>query len=400
MLNRKQVMDMRALLTKDEAYRTAPGSGLRSIDPAIMVDMGDVLEERAEPGVAVAVPGPAFVAGRSERPEAMQALVPKTRHVPDKNLRVFQQAQIVGWRSLVTPTGFYSSARAWLNGDRSSVLSSFDDGFVPFGERIHYRSFEARRPIARPGLGLFLGYLEPGNYGSFLFRALPKLLYALAHPFRFDYVISPERMPFLRSFLDQHGYAHMPVYNCQEAMGMRFEQLIAIDDFDAEGTFCARSMDRLRGLTNPSTDQRRIYCSRRLSMAYRPHYRPLLNEDEVEDFFVERGFEIIYPETMSLQAQMNVFSEAGYVAGPSGSGMFNSLFSPEGCLVMDLESFIPHKRQHLNLYGSSGKRYGLVFGSFDPEIGSSGADQFRPWRISQDDLRSAYDNTLEMEKGA
>lgn len=59
--------------------------------------------------------------------------------------------------------------------------------------------------------------------------------------------------------------------------------------------------------TGPS----RIYVSRTKLKGL----RNLVNELEIEDLFKRKGFQIIYPETMSFYEQINVFSEASIVAG-------------------------------------------------------------------------------------
>lgn len=69
--------------------------------------------------------------------------------------------------------------------------------------------------------------------------------------------------------------------------------------------------------------RRRLYVSR----AYASKRR-LLNESAVQKEFRDRGFEAVYPETLSAPDQLRLFAEAEWIAGPVGSGMFNAVFSP------------------------------------------------------------------------
>jgi capsular polysaccharide biosynthesis protein len=55
--------------------------------------------------------------------------------------------------------------------------------------------------------------------------------------------------------------------------------------------------------------------------------RKLLNENKCIDLFKKYQFEIIHPEELSLQEQIDIFSKATHVAGPIGSGMHNLLFN-------------------------------------------------------------------------
>lgn len=58
--------------------------------------------------------------------------------------------------------------------------------------------------------------------------------------------------------------------------------------------------------------------------------RTLVNGPEVEKAVTGRGFTVIHPETLSLRAQVEVFSRAERVLGEDGSGLHNSMFSAPG----------------------------------------------------------------------
>lgn len=55
--------------------------------------------------------------------------------------------------------------------------------------------------------------------------------------------------------------------------------------------------------------------------------RILVNQNNVEQIFKEYGYEIVYPELIPFQEQLKLFSEAEYIAGPSGAGFTNILFA-------------------------------------------------------------------------
>lgn len=55
--------------------------------------------------------------------------------------------------------------------------------------------------------------------------------------------------------------------------------------------------------------------------------RILINQNNVEQIFKEHGYEIVYPELIPFQEQLKLFSEAEYIAGPSGAGFTNILFA-------------------------------------------------------------------------
>ncbi|WP_345293410.1 glycosyltransferase family 61 protein [Isoptericola chiayiensis] len=69
--------------------------------------------------------------------------------------------------------------------------------------------------------------------------------------------------------------------------------------------------------------------------------RRCLNREEVEGYFSDAGFEVIYPEDFSLSRQAQVFSQARTIAGFGGSGMFNALFADrlETMIVLTHEAY-------------------------------------------------------------
>jgi capsular polysaccharide biosynthesis protein len=69
--------------------------------------------------------------------------------------------------------------------------------------------------------------------------------------------------------------------------------------------------------------------------------RSCRNGREVEAYFADKGFHIVYPETLDLSQQATIFSQARVVAGFGGSAMFNILFGRrlEKLIVVTHESY-------------------------------------------------------------
>ncbi|MEP9385000.1 glycosyltransferase family 61 protein [Nocardioides cheoyonin] len=72
------------------------------------------------------------------------------------------------------------------------------------------------------------------------------------------------------------------------------------------------------------------------------------NQPEVEEWFADRGFEIVYPERHSLGEQVHLFRKAKVVAGFGGSGMFNVVHSRalEKLIVLNHEAYIA-RNEHM-----------------------------------------------------
>ena len=79
-----------------------------------------------------------------------------------------------------------------------------------------------------------------------------------------------------------------------------------------------------------ASPRKRLFIARRGTAGYR-HLR---NEAELEALFVEFGFEPIRPERLSIQQQIECFSQAQVIAGPTGAGMTNILFAPDDARII------------------------------------------------------------------
>ncbi len=93
----------------------------------------------------------------------------------------------------------------------------------------------------------------------------------------------------------------------------------------------------LRNLDQQTCGQKRIFLSRRNSTWARP-----TNEDDVERFFMSKGFEIIQPEKMGFKEQVQTMACASQIAGPSGSAFNLAIFAPVASPIIIMMQGNPH----------------------------------------------------------
>lgn len=86
----------------------------------------------------------------------------------------------------------------------------------------------------------------------------------------------------------------------------------------------------------------RIFCSRRITK------RACHNTSEVERFFADRGFDVIYPEDYALPEQARIFREASTIGGFAGSALFNTLLcnSPRHVVMVSSGAYTA-KNEHM-----------------------------------------------------
>lgn len=365
MLNSAQIDALRRRLAEGEPVRRHENMPIDQIS-ASRRDEGE--EVASEPSVLAGMSAPEFVLGVPQNSSCLTGVAQAALRVPDKRVRRFADARVVGWRTIVTRTGLFSSAQNYLQGDLGSFLDTSYEGFAATQGRLYCVSSAMPRLVI-VGDTLFLSGLEAGNYGSFLFRFMPKLLLFRDLGLAVDQIVVPDKSAFVCQAVAWAGFSDVRLISVREAVGVVFERLYMIDDFESEGALCAGTLGRIGRRTGPRAQERRIYVSRYLSSGYRPTYRPLRNELEVQQAMQRLGLEVAYPELMSFEAQVALFSQARLLVGPSGSGMLNAVFADAGCGVLDLESYTTTVRQHAKIYGTSGHRYAFCFGRYAEEPG-------------------------------
>ena len=66
--------------------------------------------------------------------------------------------------------------------------------------------------------------------------------------------------------------------------------------------------------------------------------RACVNEDEVAEMFISRGFTEVFCENLTMKEKIAMFRAAKVVAGPIGGGMCNVIFSPPETKVISINS--------------------------------------------------------------
>ncbi|RVT95432.1 glycosyltransferase family 61 protein [Rhodovarius crocodyli] len=199
-------------------------------------------------------------------------------------------------------------------------------------------------------------------------------------------------MPWQKDFLAAAGLAAEDVlfHQAEKPWLLRHVGLLEQSRRDLALTpFLRGALDRFlerQGLFDLPAGDRRLFVSR-LSVGRRGAYRALEDEEALQEAMRQRGFEILYPESLSLPEQARHFREASVVVGPGGGGLFNAVFCRPGTSVILLEGKPGRAAGPLNLFASAGLPAGLVLGEELP-----GAE--RRWRLDLDKALAGLDAML------
>ena len=132
----------------------------------------------------------------------------------------------------------------------------------------------------------------------------------------------------------------------------------------------------------------RLYLSRE-----RIDNRVLLNEPEMREAFVRRGFQVIYPESMEFAETRDIFAGAACVAGPYGSGFRNIVFSekPPTCFLV-MPPYPESYMQGVAIWiGMLGARMAYVTGNPTSEGGNP---NLAPWTVPLGEVERGLDKIL------
>ena len=306
-----------------------------------------------------------------------------------------KRAQLVGYRSILTASGLLvhdeSEVEAWDMGRLAAKLSRTDDDFLnectglaPAGDGRFSLDRRARVTIDIEDPVIVLCSNEPGNYGSWIYRILPKLqsvrrlglegLKVLVH--------APE--PHHRAWLAALGVPwdaviHQDIgyiYRIRHGIVPTMRNLMPFLEPGGRQLFA-----ELRSRYGAPRADRRIYVSRLGWSRAGRSVRVLMNEAELAARLAAAGFDVIEPERMSLSEQIEAFSSARVIVGPAGSALYNAVFCQPGTRIVDIESEPHWVALHSCLFASLGLEYGIFVGETDP---TDPASVHKRWTVDID----------------
>ena len=215
------------------------------------------------------------------------------------------------------------------------------------------------------GTACLLSSWEHWNYGAVLLRELPKILDLRRLGLTNLPVISPAS-PWHRQLLNLFGIQN--IIDHDRSKSYMFNKLIVPSqksnnfNFDSDVVnFFQDAADGVAGDT-PCDNSAMIYVSRVSQGKKNKNYRRCVNEEALVDELLKLGFRIVEPESYSVKEQIAIFRSARFVVGPSGAGMFNTVFCRPGTEVMSIEPLPNWFWQHRNMFSSMNHSYGFITG--------------------------------------
>jgi capsular polysaccharide biosynthesis protein len=289
-------------------------------------------------------------------------------------------ASLVGYRTILTSDQKFFTDEAYVEAlmfqnqlDRISRPDPFSNeatGLRPT-DRPGYFLFDPKdRPCRRvEGNAVVLCSDEPFSYGSFLFRVVPKVV-ALRDLRLTDAtcVAGAQQKPFM-DLLAFCGISRASIVQHDVNVVTQIDRALIPCLRNPHAFLDPESCElyaELRAAYGVRPTGRKIYVSRLRIGEAGWSTRIMLNESELIGRLAAIGFDIIEPEELSVQDQIMTFSSASVVVGPSGSGLFNSMFCHPGTKFIDIQSEPQWIYSYAGMYASLQLDYGIFIGRADP----------------------------------
>lgn len=212
---------------------------------------------------------------------------------------------------------------------------------------------------------VLLSSWEHGNYGAVLLREIPKVLMLRELGFDKIPVISPASS-WHRQLLEIFGITNIIEHDRQQSY---FCKNLILPSQKTRSFFFGDDVKKMLMNTAERVSKevgRRegelIYVSRISQGKKNPKYRLCINEEELADALKPLGFSIVEPELYCVKEQISIFQGARMVVGPSGAGMFNTVFCPSGTKIVSIEPLPNWFYQHCNMFASMGHDFGFITG--------------------------------------
>lgn len=206
-------------------------------------------------------------------------------------------------------------------------------------------------PLETLDAGIMLSGWASDHFGHWLPEFLFRLGYMRRHP-RFaelpiivDDGMPPQHLEYLRLVVSN------PIVEIPAGQGLRVGELVVaspttffpaqlkpgaevpdehLGGASTEGANFVRDQVQAR-LPPAEPASRKLYLSRKNST-----WRRLLNDQEIGAALARRGFEVVYPEEMTVEEQVRMYQSARIVVAPNGSSLLNMIYGPPDMVVITL----------------------------------------------------------------
>ena len=228
-----------------------------------------------------------------------------------------------------------------------------------------------KRKINGTVFSLLTGGAGNSNYWHWLFDVLPRIK-ILENQYNFsdiDYYLFPDtKEKFQKQSLDILNIPKSKILSSKDFRHIEAEKIITVDHPYVLKNNPTKEIQNIPNwILNYLNEKfipihkeiklpQKIYIDRKDAKSNHKHLRKIINEEEVKNYLIKKGFSIIALSDFSFSDQINLFSNAKQIVGLHGAGFANLIFSKPGTLVIEIKSEVAAP-----VIGNLAKKVGLNF---------------------------------------
>lgn len=225
---------------------------------------------------------------------------------------------------------------------------------------------------------------EPSNYGSFMYRVLPKIKYCLDLGMS-DATFLFYDKPYMHDIIQNLLGVDLKVVSHKPNAHYKIKKLYLPTLRNKNCIYRPDCLDVYRNGARRIKTQgiaKRIYVSRRQMAKSKPNFRVMENETELVTKLEELGFTEFCPEQHCIETQIATFRDAEEIIVAGGSALFNLPYALRAKFIIDLESTNHWVYAHSNILWSVGAPFSIIYGH---QL-ETGFNLHKNWRINIDEV--------------
>ncbi|MBX2882265.1 MAG: glycosyltransferase family 61 protein [Granulosicoccus sp.] len=263
------------------------------------------------------------------------------RQLRERVITEFEQTSLTSKEAYTT---ILQQGRLWFDGFNTVAWDRYGnivrDLYRGYAEVVQ-GSLGDKKPLELEGRVCLLGNRNAVNYYHWMNDVLPRLEVLRASGESLDaidyYICNPIQHDFQRQTLTKLGIDEKRLINMNDAQYLTADELLmpvygsnSLGKSQAAWNPAFYKREYLQSSTAPERDLK-LYISRGSKGA-----RGVINDEEVIENLLERGFTIVRAENLTVEEQASMFARAKVVLGPHGAGFSNIVFCQPGTKIIEL----------------------------------------------------------------
>lgn len=209
----------------------------------------------------------------------------------------------------------------FFNEKDNEIQRTFNDTYAA-KKKIKMENFNKAKEIFINKITLNLSTIYSNNYYHWMFEVLPKIKIAKIYNVESNHILLGfSREKFHKEYFRILKLDHskmLPFF--EKEFIYKFEDLI-LPQIPPRPSI--ESIEFLKSLIKP---EKKAYAKEKIFLTRNNKYRNFVNEKEIQNFLISKGFEIIDCEKYSLQQQADLFYNAKIILGAHGSHFANIIY--------------------------------------------------------------------------